>query len=178
MKQAAQKTPVCNGCILLGVTLLLYGAAALFAPEKALLAAEESLGILAKILPVLLAVFFLTALLNTFIKPKSIAKHLGGGSGLRGWAIALFGGVLSHGPGYVWYPMLADLRAQGARDSLIVAFFYARAIKLPWLPVMVSYFGLSFTLILCIYILVGAWLQGVIADRLITPHTDTPLTNV
>ena len=132
-----------------------------------MLAAHESLGILVKILPVLLVVFFLTAVLNTFLKPKSIAKHLGGSSRLRGWAIALFGGLLSHGPGYVWYPMLADLRAQGARDGLIVAFFYARAVKLPWLPVMVSYFGLAFTLILCFYIVLGAWLQGVIAEKLL-----------
>ena len=63
--------------------------------------------------------------------------------------------------------MLADLRSQGARDSLIVAFFYARAIKLPWLPVMISYFGLTFTLVLCFYILLGAWLQGIIAEKVL-----------
>jgi uncharacterized membrane protein YraQ (UPF0718 family) len=167
MKTNIPKRPKCHGCILLALTLLLYGAAAFFAPERALTAAEKSLGILAKIFPVLLVVFFLTALLNTFIRPKSIAKHLGSGSRLRGWFLALFGGVLSHGPGYVWYPLLADLRDQGARDGLVVAFLYARAIKLPWLPVMVSYFGLTFTLVLCFYILLGAWLQGIISDRLL-----------
>jgi len=170
MKQNTPKKPKCNGCILLTVTLLLYGAAALFAPDKTLTAAEESLGILMKILPILLVVFFLTALLNTFLKPKSIAKHLGHGARLRGWFIALFGGILSHGPGYVWYPMLADLRSQGARDGLIVAFFYARAIKLPWLPVMISYFGIGFTLMLSFYILLGAWLQGLIADKLLAKN--------
>ncbi|WP_345988988.1 permease [Sulfurimonas sp. HSL1-2] len=170
MKKAPAPALKCNGCILLAVTLLVYGAAALFAPDKTLTAAEESLGILMKILPVLLVVFFLTALLNTFLKPKSIAKHLGKGSRLRGWFIALFGGILSHGPGYVWYPMLADLRSQGARDSLIVAFFYARAIKLPWLPVMISYFGIGFTLVLSFYILLGAWLQGLIADKLLAKN--------
>ena len=165
-----QNTPQknsCSGCILLTVTLLLYGVAAIFAPDKAAAATGKSLDILAKILPVLLVVFFLTALLNTFIKPKAVAKHLGSGSRMRGWAIALLGGVISHGPGYVWYPMLADLRSQGARDSLIVAFFYARAIKLPWLPVMISYFGLTFTLVLCFYILLGAWLQGIIAEKVL-----------
>lgn len=168
MKKETTKKPTCNGCILLTVTLLLYGTAALFAPAKTLGAANESLDILMKILPVLLLVFFLTALLNTFLKPKSIAKHLGDGSKLRGWFIALTGGILSHGPGYVWYPMLADLRTQGARDGLIVAFIYARAIKLPWLPVMVSYFGPAFTLVLCLYILIGAWLQGIIANKLLS----------
>jgi len=168
MKNESPGAPKCNGCTLLTVTLVLYGIIAFFAPGKTLAAAEESLGILTKVLPVLVIVFFLTALLNAYIRPKSIAKHLGGGSRLRGWAIALFGGVISHGPGYVWYPMLADLRGRGARDGLIVAFFYARAIKLPWLPVMVSYFGTAFTLVLCFYILLGAWLQGVIAEKLLT----------
>jgi uncharacterized membrane protein YraQ (UPF0718 family) len=167
MKKEPTPKPKCSGCLLLTLTLLLYGTAALFTPEKTYAAAAESLDILMKILPVLLVVFFLTALLNTFLKPKSIAKHLGGGAGLRGWFIALFGGILSHGPGYVWYPMLADLRAHGARDGLIVAFFYARAIKLPWLPVMISYFGIGFTLVLSFYILLGAWLQGIIAERVL-----------
>ena len=162
------KRPGRSGTILLALTVLLYAAAALFAPDKAFAALEESAGIFAKIFPILLAVFFLTALLNTFIRPKSVAKHLGTGSRTRGWLIALLGGVLSHGPGYVWYPMLSDLRTHGARDGLVVAFFYARAIKLPWLPVMVSYFGLTFTFVLCFYILAGAWLQGIIADKLLS----------
>jgi len=34
--------------------------------------------------------------------------------------------------------------------------FYARAIKLPWLPVVVGYFGIAFTLVLTFYILLGA----------------------
>lgn len=172
MKTEALKKPKCSGCALLAVTLLLYAAALLLSPEKAVSALHESLSILMKILPILLVVFFLTALLNTFIKPKSIAKHLGEGSRLRGWIIALFGGIISHGPGYVWYPMLADLREHGMRDGLIVAFIYARAIKLPWLPVMVSYFGIGFTAVLCLYILIGAWLQGIIAERLLVVKSE------
>lgn len=156
-----------SGIILLGVTVLLYLAAFVFAPDagrQALVSAGATLKTMA---PILVAVFFLMALLNTFVKPKSIAKHIGKESGIKGWFISLAGGVLSHGPGYVWYPLLADLRAHGARNGLVVAFFYARAIKLPWLPVMVSYFGLGFTLLLSVYILAGAWLQGLIADRLL-----------
>jgi len=134
------------------------------AGKEALFAAGATLKMIA---PILVVVFFLMALLNTFVKPKSIAKHIGKQSGIRGWFIALAGGVFSHGPGYVWYPMLADMRSHGARNGLVVAFFYARAIKLPWLPVMVSYFGLTFTLLLTLYVIVGAWLQGLAADRLL-----------
>ena len=63
--------------------------------------------------------------------------------------------------------MLSDLRSHGVRDGLIVTFFYARAIKLPWLPMMVAYFGTGFTIALTFYILLGAVLQGLIADKLL-----------
>ena len=151
---------------MLTITLILYGVTAFLDPSIARFALNKSLDVLMMIAPILLIVFFLMALLATFIKPKSIAKHLGEESGLKGWFVALAGGILSHGPGYVWYPMLSELRNHGARDGLIVAFFYARAIKLPWLPVMIGYFGIAFTLVLSIYILLGAWIQGVIADKM------------
>ena len=155
------------GTVFLGIVALCYLAAFVLRPEAGLAALSAAGATLKTIAPVLVAVFFLTALLNTFVKPKSIARHIGRKSGLRGYLIAVVGGVLSHGPAYVWYPVLADLRNHGARNGLVVAFLYARAVKLPWLPVMVSYFGLPFTLLLCFYILLGAWLQGMIAEKLL-----------
>lgn len=155
-----------SGWIMLAITLLLYGITAFFDAAITHSALNKSLDILKMIAPILLVVFFLLALMNTFIKPKSIVRYLGKESGFKGWFFALVGGVLSHGSSYVWYPMLSDLRDHGARDGLIVAFFYARAIKLPWLPVMVSYFGITFTLVFSFYILLGAWMQGLIADNI------------
>jgi len=154
-----------SGWIMLVVTLTLYIATAFENPSIALAALNKSLDALKMIAPILLIVFFLMALLSSFIKPKKIAKYLGKESGIKGWIVALAGGVFSHGSSYVWYPILSELRNQGARDGLIVAFFYARAIKLPWLPVMIGYFGITFTLLLSLYILLGAWIQGVIADK-------------
>ena len=105
------------------------------------------------------------ALFNSFIDEKAISKYLGEESGTKGWLLALVGGILSHGPGYVWYPLLQNLREQGAKDGLIIAFVYVRAIKLPWLPLMVTYFGLSFTLVYTFYVVLGAYVQGMIADK-------------
>lgn len=155
-----------SGWIMLAITLLLYAVTAFSDVSIAQTALNKSFDILKLIAPILLVVFFLLALMNTFIKPKSIVKYLGKESGLKGWIIALGGGVLSHGSSYVWYPMLSALRDHGARDGLIVAFFYARAIKLPWLPVMISYFGITFTLVFSFYILLGAWIQGIIIDKI------------
>ncbi|WP_345976324.1 permease [Sulfurimonas sp. HSL3-7] len=165
-KEQRSKPANLSGWILLGVTIILYGVTAFLDASTARAALGKSLGVLKMIAPILLIVFFLMALLNTFIKPKSIAKHLGRESGLKGWFFALAGGVISHGPGYIWYPMLSELRDHNARDGLIIAFLYARAIKLPWLPVMVGYFGIAFTLVLIFYILLGAWIQGLLADKM------------
>jgi len=155
------------GKILLGIVASAYLLLFLLDPAAGGIAVSKAFGTFKTILFILPAVLFVMALLNTFIRPKRIAEHLGEQSGPRGWFIALAGGVVSHGPGYVWYPLLADLRVHGARNGLIVAFFYARAVKLPWLPMMISYFGLAFTLSLCFYIIVGAWLQGVAAEKLL-----------
>lgn len=159
-----------SGWIILIITLLLYVITVFLDVSMARLAFNKSLNIVKVVGPILLIVFFLMSMLNTFIKPKSIVRYLGKESGFKGWVFALLGGILSHGSSYVWYPMLSELRKHGARDGLIVAFFYARAIKLPWLPVMVSYFGITFTLVLSVYILLGAWIQGLIVDKIVAKN--------
>jgi len=166
-KEIQRKKPKSrSGLIMLFVVGCLYLLTFYFnakAGKEALLVALETVKMIA---PILLLVFFLMALLNTFIDSKSISRHIGKQSGVRGWIIALVGGILSHGPGYIWYPMLSDLRDQGARDGLVVAFFYTRSIKLPWLPLMISYFGLAFTVVLTLLVVLSAWIQGLIIDRI------------
>lgn len=160
------KTPK-SGIIMLAIVVVGYLITFVFNPDAALKALAAAGQTLRSIAPIIIAVFFLMALINTFFKPKSIGKHLGEKSGAKGWLIGLTGGILSHGPAYVWYPILADIRTHGARSGLIIAFLYTRAIKLPWLPLMASYFGIAFTLLLCIYIIIGAWLQGMAADAIL-----------
>ena len=156
------------GNVMLLIVISLYLLTALWAPKSCLEALQSSFDVLKTILPILVVVLFLMAFFNSFIQSKKISRYLGKKSGLKGWAIAVVGGLLSHGPGYVWYPILSDLRANGVKDGLIIAFFYARAIKIPWLPMMASYFGIAFTIILTLFILLAAFLQGLIADRLIS----------
>ena len=121
---------------------------------------QKSAKVLAKILPIFGFVILFTATINYFLRPNKIAKYLGKESGIKGWFWSLAGGVISHGPIYVWFPLLEDLRQQGMRDALIVVFIYSRAIKLPILPIMIDYFGWKFTLVLSVYILIGSIIQG------------------
>ncbi len=152
---------------MLFVVVLLYSIAAVISPDKANIAFENSAAIMKLIISILLLVTLLMALINSYLNPKKIAAHLGEESGLRGWIIAVIAGILSHGPGYVWYPMLNDLRQHGAHNGLIVAFIYARSIKLPWLPILAGYFGVLFTLFLVTFTILGAVIQGMIAHRLL-----------
>lgn len=151
------------------VVVSLYLLAALFDPISALDALQISIGVLKTILPILLVVLFLMTVINSYIQPKHLSHYLGKNSGLKGWLIALIGGVFFHGPSYIWYPMLSELRANGVKESFIIAFFYARSIKVPWLPMMAGYFGIAFTVILMVYILAAAVIQGKLAEKILSP---------
>lgn len=156
-----------RGKYLLPVVCAAYGALFFFSHKKAWLALQKSAAVLVRILPIIVVVVLFTALLNYLLKPRQIAAYLGRKSGIRGWLWVLAAGVISHGPMYAWYPLLEDLRGHGLRDGLIVVFFFARAIKIPLLPMMIDYFGWPFTLVLSLYILIGALVQGWILEALV-----------
>ena len=161
-----------RGKYLLLIVSVFYGVLFFFNTQTTQLALHKSSMILIKILPILTIVILFTALLNYFLQPKQLAGHLGRESGARGWIWALAAGVISHGPMYVWYPLLENLRSHGMRDGLIAVFFASRAIKIPLLPIMIDYFGLAFTLVLSFYILIGALVQGWILEILTQKSMD------
>ena len=129
----------------------------------------DKVGILLyKVIPIFILVITITAIINYFLNPKKIMKYFGKDSGKKGELYALFGGVISHGPMYAWYPMLDDMRKHGLKFGLIAVFMYARAVKIPLLPFMIGLFGLPFTTIVNLYILIFAVIQGKIIDLLIS----------
>jgi uncharacterized membrane protein YraQ (UPF0718 family) len=162
-KTNSSKKP--GGLYFLGGVATAYCLLAFVAPQKAAAALLASLTILWKLLPVIIVVIFLLSLFAYLFNPKRMAQHLGKASGAKAWFLALFGGILSHGPAFIWYPMLAEMRNHGVRDGLIVAFLYVRAIKIPWLPVMIGYFGWHFVVVLTCVLIVAALIQGWIVER-------------
>ncbi|MBW2644311.1 MAG: permease [Deltaproteobacteria bacterium] len=109
--------------------LLLY----FFQTEKIQQSIKTSGIMLIQILPALFFIILLMGIMNYFVSPKAVSNYVGKGSGIRGWLLAIFAGVLSHGPVYAWYPLLRDLRNQGMKSSLVAVFLYNRAIKIPLL---------------------------------------------
>jgi uncharacterized membrane protein YraQ (UPF0718 family) len=122
--------------------------------------------LLARIGPILIAVFAIMFLTNLLMEMRGIVRLLGKGSGLRGWLLAITGGIFSSGPIYMWYPLLADLKERGMRECLIATFLYNRAIKIPLIPMMIYYFGWVFTVILSIYMVLFSIINGIVVERL------------
>ena len=149
------------------VVVIIYMIVFLFDFQNGSLALEKSFTILKKIAPIFILIILITTLINYFLKPKEIVKHFGKESGKKGIFYALIGGVLSHGPMYAWYGMLEDMKSYGLKDELIAIFLYARSIKLPLLPIMIDLFGWIFTIVITIYILIAALLQGKVINSLL-----------
>ncbi len=123
--------------------------------------------LLVKVLPILLFVFALIFIFDLFIKPKAVVKYLGTEKGFTGWLVSIAGGIISMGAIYMWYPLLAELREKGMKDSLIVAFLYNRAIKIPLLPFLIHYFGLIFTIVITAYMIIFSVINGFVVDKIL-----------
>lgn len=121
--------------------------------------------IIIKIFPIIAIVFVLMTLANYFITPELIKRHLNE-KGSKKWIIVIIGGILSSGPVYMWYPLLADLKKKGLSYGLIACFLYNRAIKIPILPIAVMYFSLMYILVLCFVMIFISIVQGLIINKL------------
>lgn len=152
--------------LFLAVVLLLYLLAGVLNPE----ATHQALGLFSKVLhqviPALGLVFILLFVANLVLTPKSIQRYLGERAGLKGWLVSIGGGILSMGPVYAWYTMLGELQQKGMRTALIATFLYSRAIKLPLLPLMIYYFGVTYTLVLCLHLAIFSIINGLLVEKL------------
>jgi hypothetical protein len=154
-----------GGLIFMLAVMALYIIVFLLNEELGLDALDHAGKLLSRLAPVLVMVFALIFASNLLIRPAWVKTHVGQHSGLRGWAVALAGGMLSVGPIYAWYALLGDLRDKGMRPALIAVFLYSRAIKLPLLPVMIHYFGMAYTLLLIAYLLLFSLLNGMVMEK-------------
>jgi uncharacterized membrane protein YraQ (UPF0718 family) len=150
-----------SGSILfLLIVLFVYCISLWFIPEKALSAICESGKIIRNILWPLLVVLAIMVCVNLFIHPGSIVRLLGDKSGVRGGLLAAAAGIISMGPIYVWFPLLRKIRSKGVGIEPVAVFLSSRAVKPVLIPVMILCFGWIYTLLLNIFILLGAFLMG------------------
>ena len=98
-----------------------------------------------KLLP---AAFILIGLFQVWVKKETVEKHLGKGSGIKGyiWAILLAGTII--GGIYVALPIAYYLHSKGAKLSVVFTYVGASAIcRIPMTIFEISFMGLKFALI-------------------------------
>lgn len=156
--------------LFLGAVLLIYAVVAVFDADAAVRSLQAFGGLLRQIIPVLVLVFILMFLIDLFIRPQAIARHLGTESGVKGWLLAIAAGIIATGPIYVWFSMLADFREKGMRTALAGVFLYARSVKLPFIPVMIYYFGGLYTTVLTAYLILFSVIMGLLIEAVDGPE--------
>jgi len=122
--------------------------------------------LLKKIIPSLALVFVLLFLIDYFIDANSITKHLKDNS-IKKWIYTLIAATFASGPPFLWYPLLKDLNKKGVSYGILACFLYSRSIKIPYLPLLIFYFGIKYTLILSITMMIVSVIQGLIIDKII-----------
>jgi uncharacterized membrane protein YraQ (UPF0718 family) len=154
-----------GGWMFLAVVAGLYGVAGIASPGVSFEALSAFGSLFVRVLPVLLLVFGLLFLASLFLERAWLVRTLERAGGIGGWALTILSGILSAGPLYAWYPLLGELKEKGVSGALIAAFLYSRALKLPLLPLMVHYFGLTYTIVLSAAIVVFSVVSGLLMKR-------------
>lgn len=153
----------------LGAVIMLYGIIACVNFTLFSSSLQFFNKLIIKIAPIFALIFILMAIANLLITPQFITKHFKD-PGIKKWIFVIIGGILSTGPIYMWYPLLADLREKGISNGFIAAFLYSRAIKIPLLPVIILYFSLKYVITLSIVMIGFSIIQGIAVNKLLPPE--------
>ncbi len=121
--------------------------------------------ILSKIIPIFVIVLVLMAAVNFFLQPQRLKLFFERKKKMK-WFLTIVLGIISTGPIYMWYPLLADLKEKGMSYGLIACFLYNRAIKIPLLPVMMLYFNLKYIFLLFLLMVIVSVIQGIFVDKI------------
>ena len=158
-----------GGWLFFGIVLLGYGLSFLLSPEATADAFAFFRRVMRQMFPVLGLVLLLLFIANLLLTPATVKRYLGKKAGAKGWIASVVAGIFSMGPIYAWYTALAELQQKGMRTAFVATFLYSRAVKIPLLPLMIYYFGLSYTIVLCLYLIVFSVINGFLTERLM-PH--------
>jgi len=145
---------------------LLYGIFFWIEPGKTFLALSTSAKIFGYILLPLSVVFVLMILVNLFFRSSQVTRLLGEKAGFRGIMLSAAAGIISMGPIYAWFPLLKEVKEKGAGNITIAVFLGNRAVKPFLLPVMISYFGWIYVLLLTFFIFIASVVIGYALDAI------------
>ena len=99
-----------------------------------------------------------------WVKPATIVKLLGKGSGLKGFILVCTFPILMGGSLFTVFPLLKTLKDKGARTGAIASFITAWGGKAPLLPLETKFLGWPFALVRLGFIIIFAFIMGILMD--------------
>lgn len=165
MNKMASESPK-TGWYFLIISIMIFLTAIYLKPNIFIPSIKILSNTLTRIIPIFILVFIIMFITNYFITKEWLNKHLGKSSGIKSWAIAVTTGIISSGPIYMWFPMLAELKEKGVNEGLIATFLYSRAVKPALFPIMILYFGITFTIVISVVMILFSIIQGITLNKL------------
>lgn len=124
------------------------------------------------ITPMLVFVFSLIFVINIFLKQETIKKHLWHNSGIKWWFYTVLASIFISGNPYIMWPMLKEFKENWMKYSLIAVLMNNRNVQVTFVPVMIYYFWLKYTIIISLYILLFAVINGIIIENIMDKKID------
>ena len=152
---------------LLWVAVAAYALLATVSLSDAKMAAIINAKTFASVAVTLITVFVFVGLFQVWVREEFILKHLGEESGFRGLLLGAALGTAIHGPLVGVFPLLKTLLNKGARLGVVVAIVSTWAIKVPMIPLELSFFGWRFTLARQLLLFASAFVMAPLMERLI-----------
>ena len=116
-----------------------------------------------KLLPTLILMLVLVSIVLYLIPEEKLAKYMGEGSGIIGWATAALFGSVALIPGFIAYPLCGILVKSGVAYSVIAVFITTLMMTgFLTLPVEAKFFGWRISIIRNLISLAGALIIGLI----------------
>lgn len=146
------------------IVFLTYLSLLLFNLEIFLSASKFFFYSLVKIIPAFIFVFVIMIIINYFLTPEKIL-NFSRKKGIKKWLFMVLSGILSTGPPFLWYPLLAKLKKQGLNSGLIATYLYSKALVISFLPLLIFYFSFKYMVILYFVLAIAALIQGIIISK-------------
>ena len=126
---------------------------------------RRAVNMMISILPLLCCAFIVAGMVEQLLPRATIARWVGGESGLRGILIGTVAGALAPGGPFVSLPIVAGLLHSGAGVGTTVAFLTGWSLwAVARLPMEVGILGWKFTLIRFVSVMVFPPIAGLIAQ--------------
>jgi uncharacterized membrane protein YraQ (UPF0718 family) len=142
------------------ITLSVYGLNA----EKGAIVAGTVYNTFIEVLDIVVAVSIFIGLFQVWVKPPTIVKWLGKGSGLKGFIFVCTFPILMGGSLFTVFPLMKTLREKGARQGAIASFITAWGGKAPLLPLETKFLGWPFALVRLGFVIIFAFIMGILMD--------------